>query len=132
MREFSGRILAIDPESLELESDTSLDIHHVRMSVEDISDIIAALEITKFPIVGNYIFIWDVRHGAASEMSESDRHSCIRNEIVCVNQIVNSEWFRNNIKNFQLKINSSNLDLYELPNDTNCAHNTLCAALYIK
>nr|APG79104.1 hypothetical protein 1 [Hubei lepidoptera virus 5] len=118
LRKFSGKILCIDPDDLDLRRDHTLEIMHVKEFVNSVEDIKKAIQISALPPQDQLIFVWDVRRGDASQLSSSERNDAIREEASILSNIINSPWFRENVKVYQLKINSSNIDAYSLPANT--------------
>lgn len=114
-RNFAGRILCIDPSELDETYSDALNIAHVREFVRHEGDILSALKAAGMDPMSPFIFVWDVRHLNSSTMVDPARNEVIREEIAVLNGILNSPWFRNNVKMFQLKVNAMNIDAYELP-----------------
>ncbi|CAB3252779.1 unnamed protein product [Arctia plantaginis] len=115
LRNFSGKIISIDPEPLLISPDTVLNVKHVTSMIHSVDDIARCLDIVGEPDLSNVIFVWDVRHSSASTMENDERNDVIREEIANLNSIISSNWFREHVSMYQLKINTTNIQCYELP-----------------
>lgn len=114
---YSGEILVIDPSEMDI-FPSGLKITHDRRLVHSIDDIIDACIDTQFEHSRNIVFVWDVRRSDASTSTAEARNAAIASEVAILNEIVSSEWFRINVKFYQLKINQCNISLYDLPKDS--------------
>lgn len=117
-RNFIGRVISIDPEPLTTYSDATFQVTEIRKQITSANSLVIALKAHAVEDLSNVVFIWDVRHGNASRMNDEERNVQIQKEIAILNSICNSGWFRTHVKIYQLKINYSNLEYYELPMHT--------------
>lgn len=116
-RSFENRVPAIDPEEMADTTNLSFRLIHEKKCIHSVDDIITTCAKHDFNTNKNLIFIWDVRHRDTSRMSTQEKREIIQNEAGVLNSIINSDWFTTHVKMYQIKINTSNVDVYELPSN---------------
>nr|AQU42771.1 VP4 [Morris orbivirus] len=114
-RNFNGTIVSIDPIPLTHSYADTLDVIEIRSMINSADELTVLLSERSLLSMKNVVFIWDVRHTDAKEMAPDCRNEHIQSEVSTLNEICNSQWFRNHVKVYQLKMNASNIDAYEMP-----------------
>lgn len=104
-REYTGRVLVIDPAECDTPSDIPFQFEQVPSMIESWRDLERILDSKGLLGESNLVFIWDVRHSQASQVSDAEREGMILHECAVLNSIINTEWFANSVAMYQLKIN---------------------------
>lgn len=116
-RNFSGMVIVIDPAPLSPGNDEGLEIHYFPMKIRRGADLERLLVKYGYLDKSNYVFIWDVRSDGFGEMSSDARRDVITEEVITLTDIITAEWFSQHVKAYQIKVNTSNIDLYSFPKD---------------
>nr|APG79109.1 hypothetical protein 1 [Hubei lepidoptera virus 4] len=116
-REFKGKIISVDPSPMDADIVGDLEVDHYLKKINRSEDLEMIISQDRYACYDNYVLIWDVRHGNFSNMSVEERRDIIAEEVIILTSIMTSAWFREKVKMYQIKVNTSNIDLYSFPRD---------------